>query len=666
MHFTFWPTLFAEAGGYGAISWEQFLAFVASPRCVETPTEGWSPIRSTGNRRGLASVEAVSALVLDDDSSNLPLERVRALWGGASGVIHTTRRHTLEAPRYRIVLRVTRDMTADEHARVWQALAGFAAANGQTLDQSTKDASRFWYEPVTGPHYTFVELAGAPLDVDAILAMTPAAPASTALAVVPPAPVAPADDDTSCLYKARRNAMAVAFGTMWPAKGKGRHEAQMAFAGALRSEGVSPEEALELLCTACRVAGDEDRPKRIATIAHTYAKPPNSAVTGWTRLRSLIDSATVDAARRLTSRDADFTAATERRFAELAAARDAGDAPADPAPQPSPGETLSVGPWRFKTDSLDAPLPALEYMLDGLICQGDVVMLVAHGGSLKTWAALSMALSVATGKPWLGKYLSIVGPVAVLDWEGSDYEQKRRLKILGAKDADINGRLYRQSYPSGSLLDPEAWVQLASLGLKLLIIDSFSAASSGEDENDARSAAMIQLAGKFANATGCTVVFIHHARKGSGGDEREAVRGSSALFAACDRIFRFVDTEKRDDGIVTSTVVSIKDGAGRSPAAFKVELSDNGLRWIEAEKPVAPEEKEEREATSVAAKNRAIILNTLKGNPTGVQKKTLSDLLEGFRQNKDRLLAKMQLEGLIEESGDSALGKHWVLAPEHK
>ena len=48
---------------------------------------------------------------------------------------------------------------------------------------------------------------------------------------------------------------------------------------------------------------------------------------------------------------------------------------------------------------------------------------------------------------------------------------------------------------------------------------------------------MLQLADALAEHTGCTVIVIHHARKGSGGDDHESVRGSTAIFAACDRIY---------------------------------------------------------------------------------------------------------------------------------
>ena len=102
------------------------------------------------------------------------------------------------------------------------------------------------------------------------------------------------------------------------------------------------------------------------------------------------------------------------------------------------------------------------------------------------------------------------------------------------------------------------WIALAALGLELLVVDSFNAASPEADENDARSALMLQHAGRFANATGCTVIFIHHARKGSGGDRRESVRGSTAIFAACDRVFEFDELEKREGGVVLSTMRSTK------------------------------------------------------------------------------------------------------------
>jgi replicative DNA helicase len=92
----------------------------------------------------------------------------------------------------------------------------------------------------------------------------------------------------------RRAAAVAALGAAWPAKG--RHHAQLALAGALRSINFSEQDAVEFLSDVCRIAGDENRPKRIATCRRTYSL---DVYTGWTRLSELMDRQVVTAARDL-------------------------------------------------------------------------------------------------------------------------------------------------------------------------------------------------------------------------------------------------------------------------------------------------------------------------------------------------------------------------------
>ena len=308
MHFTLWPSKTANEGGHTEITWQAFLEFVAAPQVAEDKNalEGWSPVRFTGNRRGVEHVELVSGIVLDIDLTELRLNEVAAIFAGFAGVVHTTHSHTAEHPKYRPILQANRDMTRDEHARVWQWVSDQAKSRGLTLDQATKDASRLWYVPSRreGAPYEYAVLEGVPLDVDTILAMVPATEPPNAPAT--PRADAPAGN--------RRAAMALALGSAWPVKG--RHEAQLALAGALRAEGFTAEDATDFLCAVCRTAGDEDRSKREQTVRHTWSKPDGAALTGWTRLKQHVDAVVVDAARGALGRGAEFTERTERMLAE--------------------------------------------------------------------------------------------------------------------------------------------------------------------------------------------------------------------------------------------------------------------------------------------------------------------------------------------------------------
>jgi hypothetical protein len=653
VQFTLWPSKTGTTGGHGEITWETLLSFVASPvvAAVKDDLEGWSPARFKGHARARANVELVSCIVLDDDATGLPLKQLaQDVWFDFAGAIHTSHSHTAEKPKYRIVLRCSRDMTADEHARVWLWVRDLALGRGQTIDEATKDPSRLWFVPAhrEGAAYAWCPLLGKPIDVDAVLAESGGDVMPRAGSKEPPAPppaLAGAERNSSD----RRTAMAAALRAAWPSKG--RHLAQLALAGALRAEGWTPEDAIDFLEA---VAGD--RTKREATVRRTWAREAGAPLTGWTTLKAHVDPVVVDAVRAGLGRGAEWNEKTARRLAEAAEYRpvDIPIAPAIPSTVPTgdTATTVQAGPFTFTAGGLDAPLPPLVYLVDGLFCRADVAMLVAHGNSLKTWTAFSLGLAIATGRPWLGRFVTQRGRVALIDFESGDFEVRRRLKLLGAKDADTGGRLMWSAYSGAQLADPETWIALAGLKLDLVVVDSFAAASPGEDENDARAALMLQHAGRFAEVTGCAVLFIHHARKGTGGDRREAVRGSTALFAACDRIFEFTDPESKDGGIELTTMRSIKNGAGRRPVNVRVELSDQGLKFVEvAEEPIESAEKVGND------KNRELVLETLRKHPSGVLKEHLVNLMKGKRDAKYQTLSALLLSNVMVEFTDRASGK---------
>lgn len=605
MHFTLWPSRTANAGGHAEITWETFLGFVSSPAIAaeKNGLEGWSPAKFAGDRRKAAAAELVSAIVLDDDATGLPLERIAEMWGDVAGVVHSSHSHLAGHPKWRIVLRVSRDMSPDEHARVWLAVYDLAAARGQELDEKTKDPSRLWFVPAhrDGAAYEWRELTGEPLDVDAILT---AAPATRERAPTAPAPAphehgAPAD---------RRRAMAIALGSSWPAKG--RHEAQLALAGALRAEGWTAEDALEFLCLACKTAGDEDRPKREATIRHTWARDAGAPITGWTRLKSHVDGVLVDAARAALGRDAEWTERTNRRLTALT------DLVLPvPAIEPPPTADSSSEHVRtkaglvFRSSGWDEPLTPPVYIVESLLVEGSVTLFVAHGNSLKSMTTLSIALAVASGRPWLNHFPVIQGPALVVDYERNSYEARRRVKLLRADG--VTGLLHA-TQPNLRTDDALFWEDLASLGLapKVLVIDSLAAGAMGTDENERGAALPLQLAQKFAQVLRCAIVFVHHARKGSGGDKRESVRGSTAIYAAVDAVYHFEPIEGTDD-VKRMRIECIKMNLGREPQPFAVALSDEkGLVFFEepaAKKGRNAENSEEvRAAIRLALTNRPV------------------------------------------------------------
>src|SRR5579883_806769 len=290
MHFTLWLSRSAPTGAHAEITWPDFLRFVASPivAASKDTLEGWSPVRFAGDRRAAKNVEAVSCIVLDDDSSGLSTEQVAAVYAGVAGVVHTSFSHRPEHPKHRIVLRLSRDVSADEHARVWTWVRDRAAARGHALDEATKDPSRLWYVPAhrEGGSYAWAPLEGDELDVDAALVSTPAEAAPPAPA---PRTAAPASSE------ARHSAAAKLLAGAWPATGS-RHETKKALAGALWRDGWPEPDALAFLRETYEHLQSADGGQLETVVRSTYERAATHNVTGWATLSTLMDAAVVSAA----------------------------------------------------------------------------------------------------------------------------------------------------------------------------------------------------------------------------------------------------------------------------------------------------------------------------------------------------------------------------------
>lgn len=124
---------------------------------------GWSPARFEPCRRGMENVREVFALCLDFDDGET-IEEITEKLSGYYGLLHTSRKHTPEAHRFRVVLPLSRPVSPFEFAALWVRFAPFAG----TVDPSPKDASRFWFLSGTpeGGEFRSVRLNGDPLNVD--------------------------------------------------------------------------------------------------------------------------------------------------------------------------------------------------------------------------------------------------------------------------------------------------------------------------------------------------------------------------------------------------------------------------------------------------------------------------------------------------------------------
>lgn len=246
----------------------------------------------------------------------------------------------------------------------------------------------------------------------------------------------------------------------------------------------------------------------------------------------------------------------------------------------------------------------------GILPMGKVGMLAAAGGVGKTMALVQLALSVATGRPWLARARSGEGGFMTPDGGG------RVLLALGEEDAlEVRRRLYRAGQTMrggglathdelaaaaarivvlplagtpGELVDPpdprigreaapsklaaELWGLLERNGpWSLVILDPLSRFAGTDTETDnAAATRFVQVLEGFTKAPGEPAVLVaHHTTKAArqnGNDDDTAARGSSAL----------------SDGVRWHALMTAKthpEGAGEKVprmASFRVVKSNYG------------------------------------------------------------------------------------------
>jgi hypothetical protein len=272
---------------------------------------------------------------------------------------------------------------------------------------------------------------------------------------------------------------------------------------------------------------------------------------------------------------------------------------------------------RFKVwtpEEIWAPLPDPDYAIGGLLLKGNLALVCAYGSSFKSWLEIDLLLAKASGGKWLGMFDCTEGPVLLIDWESDDWEDRRRFqavaKARGMK-TPVPG-VHMISLPQLFFNSPdfEATVRDLAATYKLICFDTLSAGSPGVEENDTRFAAGLNVLKRIGPQMGCTFVVLHHSRKGQpggGGDDRESVRGSGAIFAAVDVVLQLF---KRDDGGFLVKQTKSRGGKAVEPFVVKVENVADGGVSVFAE-PV--DEAEAKEASGVgkgiaAAKSRILLL----------------------------------------------------------
>jgi hypothetical protein len=187
-------------------------------------------------------------------------------------------------------------------------------------------------------------------------------------------------------------------------------------------------------------------------------------------------------------------------------------------------------------------------------------MIIGDSGSYKTFYAIELAMSIATGKPFLGLHSVRQGAVAYVCAEGGGNVKKRFRASMKFHNICPNRNLLvlPRSY---DLMTEEQTGQLISeieRHLKdnppvAVVFDTFARNMRGDENAIKDTRLVLDNAARLRDRWKCSVIFVHHLGK----DATRGARGHSNLRCDVDTVIRL---EKYDQGIALVHSEKTKDG----------------------------------------------------------------------------------------------------------
>ena len=193
----------------------------------------------------------------------------------------------------------------------------------------------------------------------------------------------------------------------------------------------------------------------------------------------------------------------------------------------------------FKDEEEMDDEPDPKWLVKELISERSTVMLFGASGSYKSFLALDICLSIATGSHTFGSETN-AAPVFYAALEGRAHLRKARRAWRALKN--IQGKIDNFYVGFAPMIGVDGEVQefgdeiakrCAGRKPALIVIDTLSKSMAGMNENDAADAGkFIRFCDSLVEHFGCSVMAIHH----NGKEENRGARGSSAFQAGFDTV----------------------------------------------------------------------------------------------------------------------------------
>lgn len=215
---------------------------------------------------------------------------------------------------------------------------------------------------------------------------------------------------------------------------------------------------------------------------------------------------------------------------------------------------------------------ARQYVVKGLIAEGDIAAIIGAPGAGKSLLGPRLGYAVAQGEPVFERRTKVgkVFYVATEDENG----MRGRVKALKAQHGDAKN-FSLVAGVSDLLIKNSEDLKALALAVreqrpKLIIIDTLAMAFPGLEENDAANMGRVVAVARKLTKWGAAVVLIHHDTK-AGNDGLP--RGHSILNGALDISIHL----KRDGDVVVGKPTKNRNGTTEQQLGFKVGVVQQGI-----------------------------------------------------------------------------------------
>lgn len=468
--------------------------------------------------RNKDSVSSRSAAQLDYDKQTLELfQRLESeeFTGGVlpfSYVGHTTRSHTDEAPRLRLMVPFSRDVTPEEYPRCVLAIHKLLGA--PELDEGSLQPERLMYLPVrnrNAPFWCWQSKGTGYVDPDYLLSIdAPEAPEEE------PSDLDVALSETPLTFHQKVNALAMkAFAAWVPDLFPEAQPYKDGYRVPSASLGRELEEDISIVSKGIKDFGVADMGD-----ARHGKRSPIALVAEWK------ETATTDEAANWLCKQLGV---------EPAAMSTRGAVPTEA----DLAFTFHAG------DDYALDFNAAPELIEDVLPERGIAMVFGPSGKGKTFWMLDLAFHVHNGIRWRDKDI-VQGDVMYVAAEAGR-GIKKRIQAVKRIHPDWCAPFVADVAPDlASAISLQA-VRDAALAVGkpvMVIIDTMSASFEGDDSSQQDIAKMMRNLKTLSDALECLVVFVHHATK-----DGASYRGSGVLFANVDAVLELVaegeGTERR-------------------------------------------------------------------------------------------------------------------------